>query len=280
MPRKKRDKTTVIFLNKGQNYQKPIQVHTHFLIHWKKLISFVIILFVGMAFFIFYLLKSREEIQLTKQQLAKQLEQQKRDLVALDTTSLRQQYLSIDSKLAKINKYLKVRGLKPNVKGLGGETSDKDLGTTQEIGNFYEAYLDKMLKLVGFTPMGYPHWGKISSTFGHRENPFSGSSVERHKGLDIQARTGESVKTTANGTVKLADWNGGYGKCVIISHGNGFETLYGHLSKITVKEGQQVKAGDVIGKVGSTGRSTGAHLHYEVHKNGNIINPKSYLNLE
>ncbi|RZL30694.1 MAG: M23 family metallopeptidase, partial [Pedobacter sp.] len=67
---------------------------------------------------------------------------------------------------------------------------------------------------------------------------------------------------------------------VIISHGNGFETYYGHLSKIAVKQGQKVMAGDVIGKIGSTGRSTGPHLHYEVHKNGKIVNPKLYLTLE
>ncbi|WAC42715.1 M23 family metallopeptidase [Pedobacter sp. SL55] len=128
--------------------------------------------------------------------------------------------------------------------------------------------------------MGYPHKGRISSNFGHRANPFTGESIERHKGLDIKGNHGEVVKTTANGKVKFANRKGGYGNVVIIEHGNGFETYYGHLSKISVKQGQKVAAGDIIGRIGSTGRSTGPHLHYEVHRNGKIVNPKSYLTIE
>jgi murein DD-endopeptidase MepM/ murein hydrolase activator NlpD len=178
----------------------------------------------------------------------------------IDTAAIKKRYLSINEKLSTINKYLKARGLKPIPKDQGGE-ADEELGSTDDVGNFYEEYLKKMIRLVGFTPMGYPHKGRITSNFGHRENPFTGANIERHKGLDIKGRKGDLVKTTANGVVKFAGWRGGYGNCVVVTHGNGFETYYGHLSKISVKKNQRISAGDIIGKVGSTGRSTGPHLH-------------------
>ncbi|RZJ76555.1 MAG: M23 family metallopeptidase [Flavobacterium sp.] len=276
---KKKDKTTIIFLNKNQNYSQPVQVSTYYLRHWKKFVASLLMVFCVLLITILHLVKSKAEVQLSNQNLVALLEKHKNETVQMDTLAIKKHYLSIDEKLETINKYLKARGLKPMSKNQGGE-SDKDLGTTEEIGSFYEEYLKRMIRLVGFTPMGYPHKGRISSNFGHRENPFTGESIERHKGLDIKGRHGEIVKTTANGTVKFASRKGGYGNVVIISHGNGFETYYGHLSKIAVKQGQKVTAGDVIGKIGSTGRSTGPHLHYEVHKNGKIVNPKSYLTLE
>ncbi len=279
MGHKKRDKTTIIFLNKGQNHRKPIQIRTHYLEHWKKF-AFALILFIlGLVSTIFYMAGRQKELKQTAFLLEKQLEEQKKEFAQLDTSTIRKHYLSIDEKLSKINKYLKARGLKPIPKNQGGESSN-DLGSTEEIGSYYEAYLKKMIKLIGFTPLGYPHKGPLSSNFGHRENPFTGENIERHKGLDIRGKYGETVKTTANGVVKFADWYGGYGKCVVIDHGNGFETYYGHLSKISVKKGQRVSVGDKIGNIGSTGRSTGPHLHYEIHRNGKVVNPKTYLKLE
>jgi len=276
---KKRDKTTIIFLNKNQNYSKPVQISTYYLRHWKKIVASLMMVFCVLLITILHLVKSKAEVQLSNQNLAALLEKHKNEVVQMDTSAIKKHYLSIDEKLKTINKYLKARGLKPMPKSQGGE-SDKDLGSTEDVGSFYEEYLKRMIRLVGFTPMGYPHKGRISSNFGHRENPFTGESIERHKGLDIKGRHGELVKTTASGTVKFASRKGGYGNVVIVAHGNGFETYYGHLSKISVKQGQSVIAGDIIGKIGSTGRSTGPHLHYEVHKNGKILNPKSYLTLE
>ncbi len=276
---KKKDKTTIIFLNKNQHYNKPIQIKTYYIRHWKKfagaLLAIVCILLVA----IMQLIKNRAEMQLANENLALLLEKHKLETVQMDTSAIKRHYQSIDDKLKTINKYLKARGLKPIPKSQGGET-ESDLGSTEEIGSFYEEYLKKMIRLVGFTPMGYPHKGRISSNYGHRENPFTGENIESHKGLDIKGNYGEVVKTTASGVVKFASRRGGYGNCVIINHGNGFETYYGHLSKISVKQGQRVIAGDAIGKIGSTGRSTGPHLHYEVHRNGKIVNPKSYLSLE
>ncbi|WP_461485695.1 M23 family metallopeptidase, partial [Pedobacter sp.] len=244
-----------------------------------KFVASLIMLFCVLLITILQLAKSKAEMQQSNKNLVALVEKHKNEIVQIDTSTIKKHYLSIDDKLKTINKYLKARGLKPLPKNQGGET-DNEMGSAEEIGSFYEEYLKRMIHLVGFTPMGYPHKGRISSNYGHRENPFTGESIERHKGLDIKGKHGELVKTTASGTIKFANRKGGYGNVVIVNHGNGYETYYGHLSKIAVKQGQKVVAGDIIGKIGSTGRSTGPHLHYEVHKNGKIVNPKSYLTLE
>ena len=98
-----------------------------------------------------------------------------------------------------------------------------------------------------------------------------------HTGLDFRSSIGDPVRATANGTVDTAGWNGGYGKMVEIDHGNGFSTRYGHLSEIEVKVGQHVKIGQIIGRVGSTGRSTGPHLHYETRIDGDAVDPQKFL---
>ena len=95
--------------------------------------------------------------------------------------------------------------------------------------------------------------------------------------MDIGAGTGTAVHVVQSGKVSFAGWNGGYGNYVVVDHGNGLQTAYAHLSKINVSKGQSVGARDVIGKVGSTGMSTGPHLHFEVKKNGSFVNPESYL---
>ncbi|MBV9210110.1 MAG: M23 family metallopeptidase [Acidobacteria bacterium] len=115
------------------------------------------------------------------------------------------------------------------------------------------------------------------SGFGFRRNPFGGSGTEFHKGQDISAPYGASVIATADGTVVIAGWLRGYGNVVYIDHGNGISTRYGHLSRIDVIVGQTVKRGEQLGLVGSTGRSTGPHLHYEVRLDGQATNPVPYL---
>lgn len=276
---RKREKTTIIFVNKNQSSSKPIQVPSGFIMHWKKYIGGVLLSFVFLIGIIFYLTYSRASVELSKEQLARELRQHKKESASLDTSALKKYYQSIDKKLLTINKYLKARGIRQIIPNIGGE-QNTDILSAQEAGEFYDTHLDKIIDYVAFTPMGYPHLGVITSGYGHRENPFTGENVETHKGLDIRGRYGEIVKSTANGRVVIAGRRGGYGNCVVINHGNGFETYYGHLSKILIKVGQQVKAGEKIGKIGSTGRSTGPHLHYEVHRYGKIINPRSFLTLE
>ena len=127
------------------------------------------------------------------------------------------------------------------------------------------------------TPNIWPVMGPLSSGYGTRHNPFGGRSFEFHKGQDIVVPIGTPVMATADGVVVSAGWHKGYGNGIYIDHGNGIMTRYGHLSRINVTEGQQVKRGDLIGLSGSTGRSTGPHLHYEVRIDGEAINPLQYL---
>jgi murein DD-endopeptidase MepM/ murein hydrolase activator NlpD len=126
-------------------------------------------------------------------------------------------------------------------------------------------------------PSIWPVIGPLRSGVGMRTNPFGGSSIEYHKGQDIAAPTGTPVNATADGVVVIAGWVRGYGNGIYIDHGNGISTRYGHLSRIDVVVGQIIKQGQHLGLVGSTGRSTGPHLHYEVRINGEATNPLNYL---
>lgn len=129
----------------------------------------------------------------------------------------------------------------------------------------------------GALPYGMPvSTARLTSSFGTRVHPILGS-LRQHQGIDLAAREGSAVTASSNGIVGSAGWNGGYGLYVALDHGGGVQTRYAHLSRINVLAGQAVRKGEVIGFVGSTGRSTGPHLHYEVRVNGQAINPASLL---
>ena len=117
----------------------------------------------------------------------------------------------------------------------------------------------------------------ITSPYGPRIHPVTGQVGKMHSGVDIGAGAGEPVYAADSGSVVLAGVNGGYGNCVMIDHGNGYITLYGHMSSIAVSNGQSVSQGDIVGYVGSTGISTGPHLHFEVRQNGGTVNPMSFF---
>jgi murein DD-endopeptidase MepM/ murein hydrolase activator NlpD len=140
------------------------------------------------------------------------------------------------------------------------------------------AQVDRLTRTLSTLPVRRPLSGDIelSSGFGVRSDPFTRSPA-MHTGLDFQGDIGDPVRATANGTVTAAGWSGGYGKVVDIDHGNGFSTRYGHLSAIDVHVGQTVKIGQAIGKLGSTGRSTGPHLHYETRVRGEAVDPQKFL---
>lgn len=124
----------------------------------------------------------------------------------------------------------------------------------------------------------WPASGPITSPFGYRSDPYGDTGgSEFHTGLDIGAPMGSTVTATASGTVIYAAWYGGYGNAIIIDHGNGVSSLYGHLSQIFVADHQEVQQGQAIGAVGSTGRSTGPHLHFEIRVNGQPVDPASRL---
>ena len=130
--------------------------------------------------------------------------------------------------------------------------------------------------LAAATPSIWPVAGWLSSLYGTRRDPFS-EDANFHPGLDISADYGQPVLATGDATVTSAGPNGAYGNMVVLDHGFGITTKYGHLSRFAVRTGQQVKRGDVIGYVGSTGRSTGSHLHYEIWMSGRLTNPMTLL---
>jgi murein DD-endopeptidase MepM/ murein hydrolase activator NlpD len=138
--------------------------------------------------------------------------------------------------------------------------------------------VDRLTRALSAVPIRKPMTGELEATsgFGVRTDPFIRAPA-MHTGLDFRAEIGEPARATAAGTVTIAGWNGGYGKMVEVDHGNGFATRYGHLSAIDVEVGQAVRIGQVVGRVGTTGRSTGPHLHYETRVDGDAVDPRKFL---
>ena len=140
----------------------------------------------------------------------------------------------------------------------------------------FRKFLESQKKLLASTPSIWPIKGWMSSRFGYRISPFT-AEKEFHKGIDISARMNAPIVAPADGVVFGVDFDHGLGKTLVIKHGYGVATIYAHLNKILVKRGQYVKRGEKIAQVGTTGRSTGPHLHYEVRLNGVPVNPLRYI---
>ncbi len=140
------------------------------------------------------------------------------------------------------------------------------------------AMVARLTHAISSIPLRKPVDGDIdpASGFGVRMDPFT-SSPAMHTGLDLHGETGDPVRATADGKVTSAGWSGGYGRVIDIDHGNGMSTRYGHLSAIDVRVGQSIRTGQIIGRIGSTGRSTGPHLHYETRVRGGAVDPQKFL---
>ena len=281
--------STIIIVNKNQEQTQAIRVKTKHLKRIRHYAASLVVLILSLIASIFYLHSRNSQQEKQQQQLLGQIAllKSKLPVTAITADSIKtgntaRSYIqSIQSKLQKINDYLKKRGLKGfSIQNVGGSGKDDNVNLSDnEKYSLYDDYLSRLVNTVAFTPMGYPKLSSLTSVFVYRSDPFDTDNVEFHPGIDFKGRKGDPVKCTANGRVISAGWNEGYGKCIVIKHTNNFETVYGHLSRIEVKVGQLVSVGEIIGKVGSTGHSTGAHLHYEVRKNGKPINPVKFLTL-
>ncbi len=197
--------------------------------------------------------------------LGLQLKESKINLAGIVTSKEREKLSLIDS--ATASKIGKIK---------------KDLIDVEEKLKERKESLEALQKAVAYirarfaaTPSIWPVYGRIVSGFGYRYYPWRGF----HTGLDITGWYGEPVRAPADGIVTEAGWNGGYGKSVMIDHGYGLVTLYGHNSKLAVGIGQRIKKGQIIAYVGSSGLATGPHVHYEIRRGGRVINPYAYLNL-
>ena len=277
--KQKKEKTTVLFVSKNSKAPKPVQISSQLILNWKKYVAILSLIFFSLVASIVYLCSSNLQQYKLQDALSRKIQSMHTLFSQVDTTAMRKKFTKIDKDLSTINGFLKARGIQTASKEPQGGEVENDVLSTDEITDFYDSYLNRIMYNISYTPLGAPYPGNITSNFGHRENPFGGSNVETHKGLDIKGPMGAPVKAMAKGKVSFAGPKGGFGNCIILKHGNGFETLYGHLSKILVSSGQQIEIGQQIGNIGSTGRSTGPHLHYEVHRNGQKINPQSFLTL-
>ena len=197
----------------------------------------------------------------------------------------------IKSAFASVNKTLKKKGQYFNPlanrknSNVGGpyipapNSKLKDKKIQDKMSSIFKA-VDDLLhykEVVKNVPFGKPVWSYwVTSNYGTRSDPFRKKKAS-HKGVDLASRTGNKIKVQANGKVTKAEYSGGYGNLVVVDHGNGFITKYAHLHKIYVKKGQKVNINDTLGEVGSTGRSTGPHLHYEVIYNGQDVDPMPFI---
>lgn len=171
------------------------------------------------------------------------------------------------------------RFLGPAAKGGKGgpfiAANDPRVRTLQADAARQAAVAASFASIPAFLPVNQP---KESSGFGYRSDPFHGGGAF-HAGLDLTGRNGDAIHAAADGVVVRAGWWAGYGKVVVVDHGNGMETRYGHMSRFHVKAGDVVRQGEAIGAMGSTGRSTGTHLHFEIRLDGQPIDPQPFLDL-
>lgn len=158
-----------------------------------------------------------------------------------------------------------------------------DTGNDAQFSSLYSAWVkmehptEQSTQTKASIPSREPVEGiRLSSTFGNRSDPFNGHA-RMHQGIDIPGPIGTPIYATADGVVRRSQWVNGYGNLVEISHGNGMETRYGHMSKLVAQPNERVRRGQLIGLMGSTGRSTGSHLHYEVRIAGSAVNPMPYI---
>ena len=184
--------------------------------------------------------------------------------------------IKIEKNLIDMESILRKKGINKKLT-VGGKFIPGDRLSVDYI-NFLDEDINKLKNTLSTYPFGQPSSGNIVSKFGYRRDPFN-KRIAFHAGIDIDSNHGDSVISTANGVIEKAGWSDGYGKCVVVRHKNGYKTLYAHLSKIKVKRGQKIESGDIIGNVGSTGRSTGPHLHYEIMQGDEKLNPINYISL-
>lgn len=279
-------KTSVLIVTEGESPDQKIQIPTFLITHWKRIfLAFSFVLALSITSVVYYV-KQREH-QVYQEVYIKKLDKLKaenRQLVIeeeakqVDIEEVRKSIHTFDSTLNRINEKMRKRGLKamatPNAGGPVEASTEEDL---EELAKFYTRSLMELEKRLDGAPFGRPHAGRITSRYGYRRNPFTGRGREMHSGVDLKGRRGEAVKTTATGRVTYAGYMGAYGNVVMVKHNNGYETRYAHLSRLKVRKGQYVEVGTIIGLLGSTGRSTGPHLHYEVMKGGKKLNPEKYF---
>ena len=248
---------------------------------WLKLFTLTALILLCSCLYGFYGLTQQAQhfrIQFENQRLRAENERQRQELNEL--SSRVEAVEDTSRKLAEKSGVVGETGALPGTGGPALPLDADSLASLEEKMSRLEKSLrayEAVLRERGYTPSIWPVDGKLESGFGGRRNPFGSGSYEFHSGQDIDAPWGAPVIAGASGRVSFVGWQNGYGQVVVIDHGGGLTTRYGHLSHIDVSQGQMVERGEFLGKVGSTGRSTGPHLHYEVRINDNAVDPLQYL---
>lgn len=271
-----RHKTSVLIVSSKEKESKVRQVPTHIIMNWRKYAMFLSLLVIA-----FFMVSGFLIYQNTSRSYQERLDRANYIRSQIDVNKALASFASIDSGIYRLNYFLQERGLDQlKIENAGGVSPEFDIIHINEFANFYQTQIEELGELLSMLPLGKPYEGGISSDFGYRRNPFTGRGREFHAGIDFRGRLGDSIQSTGDGVVSFAGAKGGFGRCVIVEHNENLQTLYAHLQKVNVTEGQQVNSGDVIGLLGNTGRSTGPHLHYEIILNNKRINPKIYFNFE
>lgn len=269
-------KVTVLIIGNDDEEVKSFELNRSLITNYKKYLIYAGSALLAVFVIFMTIFAYSVKVSLDKSSLNSQLTTVNEKLNKYDSLQLSDKLSRIDNNLSMIDGYLKDRGLL-QTENIGGVPSSRRVETQFDKINFYENQSEIFYSTLRDLPLGYPYGGYRSSDYGYRRNPFGGFSSEFHSGVDLKGPMGDPIYATGDGIVNRCDWYNGYGNAVVIDHKSGYQSLFGHLSRVNVVQGQQVKAGDVIGFLGSTGRSTGPHLHYEIRKDGNDISPEPFL---
>lgn len=255
----------------AKHYQIPAKLVTNFKKYALTLSVFCAVFFAILIIFISGYASSRNE----NSQLLSQIDDLQKKTDIIQENKVHEKFTSIDENLSRISAYLNERGVRME-NGNNYFISNDNVSMI----NYYQSYTSDVYNTLRKVPLGSPYDGEMSSGYGYRTNPFGGARGEFHPGIDFKGTVGDEIRASADGYVCRADWYGGYGNAVMLEHIDGITSLYGHMSRLAVTPGQFVRAGDLIGYLGSTGRSTGPHVHYEIRRNGEDINPIDFLTIK
>lgn len=284
---------TILVIPEGSHQVRRFGVRLSVL---KRIAAAAVVLALGLAGLITdYVLTNLDQNELERLQVENLSQREELHRLVVKLEDLRQEIVVLAQNDAKVRVMAKLSAPKSDsMVGVGGPATQEDVNREfsviqqridevrrqidlrRESQEEIQGILNDQRSLLAAKPGGWPVKGWLTSSFGMRRDPFNGRR-KMHEGLDIAARTGTSVTATADGIVSSVKTEPGYGKVVILDHGYGYRTIYGHNSRYYVKVGQRVRRGERIAAVGNTGRSTGSHVHYEIRLNGVPVNPRKYL---
>ena len=284
---------TILVIPEGSHQVRRFGVRLSVL---KRIAAATVVLALGLAGLITdYVLTNLDQNELERLQVENLSQREELHRLIVKLEDLRQEIVVLAQNDAKVRVMAKLSAPKSDsMVGVGGPATQEDVNREfsviqqridevrrqidlrRESQEEIQGILNDQRSLLAAKPGGWPVKGWLTSSFGMRRDPFNGRR-KMHEGLDIAARTGTSVTATADGIVSSVKTEPGYGKVVILDHGYGYRTIYGHNSRYYVKVGQRVRRGERIAAVGNTGRSTGSHVHYEIRLNGVPVNPRKYL---